>query len=426
MKYRISAIVGAVFTRARRFTAGAVLGATLSSGLAYAETYSSGDFGIDINGFGTLALVSSDGDLLGFRRTQAQRTAVFEGDVSHKTDSLMAVQGVFRYKNWPEAIVQFKTRSSHKGFDTDLNLAYLRYKPTPVSTLRLGRLSQDAYLLSESRDIGMTYLWVRPPVEFYGQLLLEHFDGVDFNYQWIKPNGYLEWRLGSGVFDARSAYAGDLIVNAHYDPMWMTSLHYSGEHWSWRVGYMSADLDDYQIDGLDKALIATWPYFAQLPDDVLKAASIDNSTSTSIEQYSVALEYENRPWLIQSELGGMELGRRFLSGYLSVGYSFNDVTPYILVGFIEGERRSTPVNDYELPDALDEKVGHMYNVLRGDAKQTAFSVGLRWDLSLNLALKAQWDHRRVHDNKVFLWMERPGAPHNDRVNTASVSLDFAF
>ncbi len=418
--------VAAFLVRSWRFAAGALAAVALTAAPVCAETYSFGDFGVDVNGFGTLGLVYSDSDLLGFRRTQAQSKAVFDGDISHKTDSLLGVQGVFRYKQLPEAVVQVKTRSSHKGFSTDVNLAYLRFKPTPVSTLRLGRLSHDAYLLTESRDIGMAYLWVRPSVEFYGQLLLEHFDGVDFNYRWLKPNGFLEWRIGGGVFDVYSAYACGLVVSGHYDPMLMTNLHYQGEYWSWRLGYMSADLERYQVDGLDEVLARVKPYLSEFPAGFMQTAFVDNPTSSSIEQYSVALAYDNKPWLVQAELGGMELGRQFLSGYLSVGYSFGRVTPFALVGFIEGEARSTPVNDYQLSDELDVKIGHLYNVLRGDAKQTALSLGLRWDISLNLALKAQWDHRRVSKNKVFLWMERPGVPRDERVNTASLTLDFAF
>lgn len=146
------------------------------------KEWSAGSWRTSIDGFGTLGLTLSDDEGFGFRRDISQNDAVFAGDVAHSTDSLFGLQTSVQYDDWFMALVQGKTKASHKGYEYYINLALLQFQYSPAVIFRVGRLPQDIYPFSESRDVAFSYLWVRPSVEFYGPLLLEHFDGVDWAY----------------------------------------------------------------------------------------------------------------------------------------------------------------------------------------------------------------------------------------------------
>lgn len=263
-------------------------------------------------------------------------------------------------------------------------------------------------------------------MEFYGQLLLEYFDGVDINYRMGLGRGTLDWRVGGGQFKTHSSYAGPLTIHSDYSPTWLTTLQYQNFSWSWRLGYMHAKLDDAVVDGQLGILRSLGSYITQIPPDLVQASVNTNQTGDTINQVLLAFAWEDGPWIVQSELSSMKYLRQFTAGYLSVGYNLDAFTPYFMMGRLYVEPRPLPDSAHHLTEEQERRIGHLVNVVRTSSSQTAFSIGARWDALPWLAIKAQWDHRRVRDNHVYLWREQPGEDHDKAVNTFSVVADFIF
>ena len=60
-----------------------------------------------------------------------------------------------------------------------------------------------------------------------------------------------------------------------------------------------------------------------------------------------------------------------------------------------------------------------------DFKQTTASVGARWDVASNVALKGQWDRIWVSANKDGLW-DGGYAETDEQVNVFTLSMSFVF
>jgi hypothetical protein len=63
-------------------------------------------------------------------------------------------------------VVQAVSYYNHAGnYEPELTWAFISYAPVPDMKVRAGRLGWDVYMLSDSRNVGYSYLWVRPPVD---------------------------------------------------------------------------------------------------------------------------------------------------------------------------------------------------------------------------------------------------------------------
>jgi hypothetical protein len=49
--------------------------------------------------------------------------------------------------------------------------------------VRVGRTDLDVFLLTDSRNIGFAYPWVRPPIELYDLVPVTNSDGIGFSYR---------------------------------------------------------------------------------------------------------------------------------------------------------------------------------------------------------------------------------------------------
>src|SRR5690606_15470727 len=117
------------------------------------------------------------------------------------------------------------------------------FQSSETVELRAGRLGWDVYMLADSRDVGYSYLWARPPVEYFGHLHLSKLNGADL----VVPQP-----LGSGLAWAK-VLAGrtvDRVATDAGSSSDVTGSDLSGGHrsyrqgnWHYRLGYTRLDLD---------------------------------------------------------------------------------------------------------------------------------------------------------------------------------------
>ena len=79
-----------------------------------------------------------------------------------------------------------------------LEWAFVALRPTPDWTLRLGRINPDAFLLSDYRNVGFAYPWVRPEIGFYGTIPLYSITGGDLTRTWADGSTYWKAKLFAG------------------------------------------------------------------------------------------------------------------------------------------------------------------------------------------------------------------------------------
>jgi hypothetical protein len=173
---------------------------------------------VRFSGFGTVGLLRGGNEVLGYRRDLSQ-DGVFDNDWSHETDTLLGLQFDLNLTQALDAAMQLvaKERPSNT-LGESLEWAFLRYQPTPELTLRGGRLGLDLFMLSEYRNLGFSYLWARPPLEYYGPASYNHFDGADIDYTIDLGDGLLSARLFAGSTEG-TFVSPSMVMNIKSKPL---------------------------------------------------------------------------------------------------------------------------------------------------------------------------------------------------------------
>ncbi len=248
--------------------------------------------------------------------------------------------------------------------------------------LRAGRFQFPVFRTLESGYIGYTTTWSKNPLKTYGVSGYDHFDGGELLYRYFYSDYEFSLQLSYGASKDRlppsqdgnfmevstSSLAG-LTLKVNSDLFWLN------------FGYLQAKTDaiDMQKNGV----------------------SVDRD---KIDFYMIALEggveYEN--FYLKSGLVDGHLSKilpdefRF---YTSIEYSYYDFTPYIFYAHenLTYKLSTRPTNSSadsqnQPPPPLAPKRDREV-----EKKLDTYSIGLRYDIALGIALKASYSYEVLED-----------------------------
>ena len=391
---------------------------------------------VRISGFATIGITEGGNDILGYRRNVSQH-GNYGDDIAWETDSLLGLQLDLSFSDAFSAAIQGVAKKRfNNSIENSIEWAYLRYRHNPNLTLRAGRIGLDLYMLSEYRNVGFSYLWARLPVEFYSPTAFFYFDGADINYSFNLGDGVFNTKLFGGSSENQFEFDNegrDFKLNNLYGLV----LGWESEHWRTRFTFTSVDYDrslnkavgtELFREPLMMAYQAGWTEAL----DLFNGIEVDNE---GIDYYSLGLAYDNAPWIIQSEISFLdtdyELIKPYTGRYLSVGYRLGPTTVY---GILAKAKQTEPRTEVgELPAHLAnipefiffrETMISVYDSSYAD--QESLSLGMRWNIRYDLALKMQWDHTRVEPAGGLLWEQREAPREKQTLNTYSINLNYIF
>ncbi|MBU6259453.1 MAG: hypothetical protein KGL18_21590 [Burkholderiales bacterium] len=307
--------------------------------------------------------------------------------------------------------------------------AFAAYRPNGATTLRLGRLNFDEFLMSDYRNVGFAYLAARPPVEYYGSIP-SSLDGVDATRTW--DTGSALWR--AKVFIGRLKEAGAVL-----DPGYGFSVTREADGLTLRAGWARARFTN--ITPQLQAAVAALNEVAALPVPGL-AAQANQLThrldyeGTRLNYTTLGLAYEAGAWQWSAEATVVSESPLFSAraGYALLGRSFGPVTVYGIVSGIASTPAllAAPPWGPELAPLIGPLQAAAAQALADGAtdaanrllRQHTLAVGLRWNLQPRLALKLQLDDVTIADHGGSLWSAGSAAAAHARV--ATVLLDFIF
>lgn len=169
-------------------------------GLMFAG-WAHGEAAVRFSGFGSLGVIYNDSDNLAFHRDYTTYS-VGQG-WSTAGDTLLGLQLNAEISGSFDAVAQmvFKDRVSNRLSD-NLEWLFLRYRPNNNWAFRAGRLGLDLYMLTEYRDVGYAYSWVRPIPEFYNLISsISRYEGADITYRRDLGELNFEAKLAFGETD---------------------------------------------------------------------------------------------------------------------------------------------------------------------------------------------------------------------------------
>lgn len=417
--------------------------------------YSSPDGSFSLSGFGTIGAAKTTTDDVHFVYP-GQRGGATKS-ISLNPDTKLAVQGTYKFTPTLSATGQVMTKLDGEGqYEPKPEWIFGKWQATPGITVRVGRMGAPYFMISDFRDVGYANLAVRPQLEVYGQVPVSQFEGADIAYQFNVGDTTLTSTLWAG--DSHTKYTSALNKAAStLDVKKTIGLNLNadfGNGFTLRVGHTRGEINVKNDSGTDlKNGVATLQGrlapFLGIPEIAASSESLNgvyalvNPDDDKATFSGIGLTYDVDEWVVNTEFT-KRTTKGFISDstgfYTQVGYRVNAFTPFVGFGKVKTDRRSSnPVkmSGISLADdnlkLVEAGVQQTLNTQKFD--QRTISIGTRWDVAPNLALKGQWDRTTVPTDSIGWFLAKDSVVENSAtsftaskrsVNVFTISADFIF
>jgi hypothetical protein len=304
-----------------------------------------------------------------------------------------------------------------------LSTAALKFKFNSRWKGQIGKFPYEGFYRADSVLVGYSYLWARPPVEFYNFNILSSIDGASLSHSVQTGSGRLTARIYGGWVSTDISTSEEIDkLNVGSSPVHGLTFEFARHEWSFSVGWSELLVDEiperFQIEN-------------QIPEetpgfDILTGGSIDTSTSGfRTEYFSLGTAYEPGKWRFSAAVGRARGNDRVLPDkvdwFTSVGYRLGQWTPYLLLSGSKSD--DVPTFSFGITPELDEQL----NLIAQDTKsdQTTVGLGFRYELTTKAFLKVQYDRIESDVNPSFLLVNEDPDWDGD-TNLVTVGLDFTF
>lgn len=409
--------------RHRRVRLAAVLLAVAAvPGSALAQSGPKWTFG----GFGTAGVVHNSEKYADYAATPlSPGQAGFTHDWAYDVDSRLGAQlGVQVDKRWSGVLQVITERTVTAGFRPHVEWANIKYQATPDLSIRFGRIAAPMFLAADYRKASFALPWVRPPVELYSTMPITNSDGVDATYRW--QTGAVRHTTQAFVGATRIRLATEFEARARHGGISHTSVLGA---LTLGVSLSQARLEVPQGGALFDVLDQFGPQ-----GQALTARYDVRARRTNV--FAAGFNYDPGNWFVQGEIG--RVNTRSMLGdqtgaYVSGGYRFGALTPFVTLSHVHANMATQVpgLNLSHLPPPAAALAGQanavLNDFLREVPDQSGASVGLRWDVAPNYAVKLQYDVAKPHKGSAGTLVNvQPGFQSNRAFRVFSASLDFVF
>ena len=319
--------------------------------LQEASSYDSLSDRMSINGFFTGQMGVANNDAGYGNRPGVEG---YTSDPNFSLGSKLGLQGTFALTEQTQIVGQLVSRGAD-DWTPEMEWAFLSHDFDNGFTTRIGRLRVPLYMYSDYLEVGYAQPWANPPADVYTIVPVSSYDGIDIIYDTDVGDASLSLQASYG-HDTDDAKHNPLGVDVKFDNTIGFSATLSYEEWVFRGTYFQSKLKSGDIAGL---------------------TSLPNFKDDKAQFSGVGISYDNGSLLAISEytLSKVEGGYSDTeSAYITVGYRLGAFTPYVNYSFLE-----TTDNADRAGDLVGEAILNW--------QRTTYSIGTRYDISSNLALK---------------------------------------
>ena len=334
------------------------------------------------SGFGTLGVTHSSLDTADYTTSYFQpKGAGVSSRYNFSDDTKVGAQVNAQFTSKLSAVVQIISQEGYNNsYTPTIEWANIKYAFTPDFSVRVGRIALPSFLSGDFRNVGYANPWAHVPIETYSVLPVTNSDGADASY-----------KLHFGKLDntVQILYGQTTVhVPGSTGPVKLTGSNLFGAFDTVEQGALTARV------GYEQAHITLGP----LPE-------------TPLTFYSIGIDYDPGTWFVQGEwsrakVPGLTPG--YESWYVIGGYCIKKFTPYVMYSSQHSMGGSTLTSS-------------------SDQGQRDYTVGVRWDVYKNVALKLQYDRVVLPDNSSGLFInQQANFAFGSSANVVSAVLDFVF
>jgi len=375
---------------------------------------------VSLHGFGTLGVTRTTTDSAQYVRDLSQPNGA-DTQWTGSVDSLLGIQANVRIDPSTEGVVQVVSRyHADSSYRPELTWAFLRHDFSSDLSLRAGRLGTEFYMLGDTRLVGYTNLNLRPTPDFYGSLVFSYIDGVDVSATVPVASGLLRGKVFWGQSPEKTPYANGILWNLQGSDLAGGYLDYSTGPWQLRLSHVQVRFNhEMPVDALLRSIgdpLHGVPYLSLVPEMSMAGQHTNFS--------SLGLVYDQGPLNVQAMVNQIKHdGAAYAdtkAGYVLAAYRLGAVTPYIGVSRSFSDLEALPSSPY--PGVNDVTA---LLVAQSVTNQHTYTLGGRWDLQKNLALKAQVDWVRGQPSSKFPF-KTVQTDWDGHMTVFSLALDFVF
>ncbi|MFZ4552387.1 MAG: hypothetical protein ACOYNB_11245 [Aquabacterium sp.] len=413
--------------------------------------YTSPDGNFSLSGFGTLGAsrTTTDEALFNYPGQGGGAGKTFSLD----PDSKVAVQGTYKATPTVSATAQVMTKYDAEGsYVPNFEWAFVKWQPVSGLSVRAGRMGAPFFMVSDFRDVGYANVAVRPNLDVYGQVPVSYFDGGDVSYQTSLGPASVTGTLWAGSSSASFTSALNSPLGAvppsDIDIKRALGFNLQAEFdggYTLRLGHMQGRLTTKSATA-DYVVGAMAPVIAGLAGATAQAEAlalseqlhVSNERATfsgvgfTVDRNNVVVsgEYTKR------KVGGVGYVPDTTGWYTLAGYRFGNWLPYVSFSKLKVTNPNAKMPTVTSAVLASAVVGTQTVLNTQKLSERTNSVGIRWDATSSLAVKAQFDRvvKPVDSNGLFL-VENPsgallsggkflGAKKN--IDVLSLSVDFVF
>ncbi|MBB5017852.1 hypothetical protein HNQ59_001122 [Chitinivorax tropicus] len=308
-------------------------------------------------------------------------------------------------------------------------LAFIEYKPRMDWSIKVGRTVQGLLMLEEAMFTDYANLMVRVPHEPYAYVPKSELDGLMLQHDVALGDALLKVQLTAGQSDYYSVNLKRTLRNCVGISLALNQGNATG-----RVALRTTKLGLYDPILADSTELIRVAARAEGNETL---AGEYNEKSFRLDQLALGFEWLDSRWTIRSEIFAFHgdfrpLPKRSVSGSVMAGYRIGKWTPYVGYGEIReygdktdtGLRRATPLSQdaATVAELLARSIA---------GEQRTLSLGVRYDLPNQMAIKFQWDRLSRRGGEQGYLLTEPGAlsvapPDNNHTHIWTLSLQGVF
>lgn len=400
------------------------------------------DVTYDFSGFGTLGATHSD------TREADYRGSIFQpngpgrsGSTQFGVDTKLGGQLIANLGNGVTATVQVVAdHRADNSYTPQFEWANLKYQINDAWYVRAGRVVAPVFMISDYRNVGYSLTNVRPAYEIYMLNPFTHLDGAEMGAKFDVAGGTLSAQASGGRLNVPVKNRGDMQTIYVTGSDRNINLSYEKGASTLRIGYNKTKTSSQNDDIAQLDRLFSYGSWVGYPTP---NGNLHNIEATLLD---LGYIYDDGKWLAQAELvqdrseGPSIQDTDAWSALL--GYRVGKWTPYAAYSSMRSKEpplRYAPANPgnpaspfYPMLQQLANGINQFDSLVNTHNQQHTVTLGARYDLAKNVAVKTQWD--RTFKPSMLPGLNR-GAFMNPTtaftegsytVNLYTVTLDFVF
>jgi len=368
---------------------------------------------LSVKFFGTLGGVYNDNQKYIFTKGPHSKDGSSK-KINTYIDSVLGTQATYKFNDSLSFITQAIVRKNDFGdIKPSIESSYLRYDTNENFIFKIGRIKLPYYKNSDNNNIGYSKLMIREPIEVYGQMPFDIYDGAEFIYSNIINEYFytIQGSYGQEKFDIPIQTLNE-VFNNEIKELKAINFTFGNDIIEARTSYLHGKISTSN-SSIDKLFLG------------LRQANLNNLASKyemkdkKAEYFGLGLFINYEKFIFSSEYGKRKVDSFYLgtSGYYTTfGYRFGSLIPYFTYAKVKMDK-NTSINTNT---PLDNLIG-IQNVAQ-DTK----TLGFKYHINQNMDFKFEYQRIRPKGLNGGFNLNSTGDYENSNSNIYSFVIDFVF